>query len=136
MLMSMLGGGATTISTLKSVCVLMSMLGGGTAVISILNCVCVLMSMLIPTLKRVCSCQCLEVAQPQSPCILEPRVCVLIMSMLGGGATTIPTLKRVCAFAHVNAWWWWDYKRKARSFLKGNSIINSSILIQMSSEST
>ena len=54
------------------------------------------MSMLIPTLKRVCSCQCLEVAQPQSPFILQPLVCVL-MSMLGGGATTIPTLKCVCA---------------------------------------
>ena len=76
-LMSMLGGDATTISTLKRVCA-HSMLGGGTAIISILNCVCVLMSMLIPTLKRVCSCQCLEVAQPQSPCILEPRVCVLM----------------------------------------------------------
>ena len=45
----------------------------------------------------------------------------MLMSMLGGGATTIPTLKRVCAFAHVNGGPSWDYKRKARSFLKGHS---------------
>ena len=36
----------------------MSMLGGGATTIS--------------TLKRVYSCQCLEVAQLQSPCILDP----------------------------------------------------------------
>ena len=34
---------------------------------------------------------------------LEPGVCVL-MSILGGGATTISTLKHGCA--HVNAWRW------------------------------
>ena len=48
----------------------------------------------------------------------------MLMSMLGGGATTIPTLKCVCVFAHVNAGGGgpsWDYKRKARSFHEGRS---------------
>ena len=97
-LISMLGGGATTISTLKRVCVLMSMLGGGTAVISILNCVCVQMSMLIPMCAHVNAWR----WQSHNLHVFLNHECVL-MSMLGG-ATTIPTLKRVCAFPHVNAW--------------------------------
>ena len=80
-----------SIAILNRECVLMLMLGGGATIISTLKCVCAHVNAwrwhsdnlhlelcvyayvnAYPHLKRMCSCQCLEVAQPQSPCILEP----------------------------------------------------------------
>ena len=43
------------------------------------------------------------------------------MSMLGGGATTIPTLKRVPMSMLGGGGPSWDYKKKARSFPTGHS---------------
>ena len=48
--------------------------------------------------KRVSSCKCLVLVQPQSP---PSNLCVL-MSMLGDGTAAISTLKPVCVCVHIS----------------------------------
>ena len=112
-----------SLSPSLNVCVLMSMLGGGTVIISILNrvCVCAYVNA-YPTLKCACAhinnwrwhSHNLQLFLNPSVCLVnawrwcnhnphfETCVC-LLMSMLRGGGP------------------FWDYKRKAHSFLKGHS---------------
>ena len=86
---------------------------------------CVLLSMLGG--GTVSTCACVNDWRWHSHNLhLEPWVCVL-MSMPGGGIATIST----CVFAHVNAGWW----KNGRTFLAIKER-HSSIIIQMSSEST